>query len=359
LCCCLSMKGLLSSVQQKLGGHSQASNAAAAHKIVDKDFDKEKENLRTLIGEGQDIIKALKTQNRNIRSWLVDPLKDIDAGLMSIYGEDHRAYLAFQKVYVNIQSANIVFEQEQTDAIAKMNEYLNAASELKKSVAQRDAKVNEVDRACVQVFQLQGGRDVSKAQTAMTRYKNLKDEYEKLNAEVLFQLRSFMHQRQERFDAHFKEAMTSWNRFFETGATLFASLDSPDGANAHPPLPTPPAHSAQPPLPAPPAQPLPTPPAQSSQPPLPPKPTVDLLSGDVSSDAPIAEPAVEPTPAPAEPAPSTAKSRVEKFGVRMLPVAPNRSGESQPAASEPAADPAPSTDAPPPIPPKPKSPDAI
>jgi len=330
------MKGFLSNVQQKLGAHSQASNAAAAHKIVDKDFDKEKENLKTLISEGQDIVKSLKAQTRTIRSWLMDPLKDIDAGLLNIYGEDHRSYLAFQKVYINMQSANLVFGEEQEAAITKMNDYLNAAADLKKAVAQRDAKVAEVDRACVQVFQLQGGRDVNKAQSAMSRYKTLKDEYEKMNADVLFQMRSFMHQRQERFDAHFKEAITSWYKFFETGATLFASIDTLDVSGGHP-LPTPPAHGALPPLPA--------------------KPTTDLLSTD---DAASKAPATEPAPAeeaaatPAAPEPSTAKSRVEKFGVRMLPVVPVR---ESPAASE-EQQPSSQGDAPPPIPPKPKTPEA-
>jgi len=335
------LSGVTSNVQQKLGGHSQASSAAAAHKIVDKDFDKEKENLKTFMSEGNDLIKSLKAQARTIRTVLVDPLKDIDAGLLSIYGEDHRAYLSFQKVYVNIQSANFVFGQELETAIGKMVDYLNAASDLKKMVAQRDAKVAEVDRACVQVFQLQGGRDVSKAQAAMNKYKSLKEEYEKLNAEVLFQIRTFIHQRPEKFDTFFKEAMVACDKFYETGATLFASIESVDagagGAAAAKPLPTPPSQSSK------------------EQPPLPPKPTVDLLSADQSSNGPISEAAIEPAKAaPAEPEPSTAKSRVEKFGVRMLPVAPSRPSESE-KPEKPAA----SDSAPPPIPPKPQAPDAI
>ena len=81
--------GVTSNVQQKLGGHSQASSAAAAHKIVDKEFDKEKENLKSFVSEAQDVVKALQTQNRAIKTWLVDPMKDLDAGLCKFYGESH------------------------------------------------------------------------------------------------------------------------------------------------------------------------------------------------------------------------------------------------------------------------------
>jgi len=344
------MKGIqsfLSGVQGKLGGHSQASSAAAAHKIVDKDFDKEKENLKTFMNEAQDVIKSLKAQSQTIRSWFITPLNDIDSGLRAIYGESHGMYLAFQKTLVNIQSASLVFDQEQDAALGKMNECIGAANELKKAVAQRDAKVNEVDRACVQVFQLQGGRDVSKAQAAMTKYKSLKEEYEKMNADVLFQIRTFLHQRPERFDVHFKDAMISWDKFFETAAGLFSSLEGTVSGTVptHPPNPLPP---------------------------LPPKPTVDLLSGDdaaapAGQTAPL-QPTTEPAAAPA-PEPSTAKSRVEKFGVRMLPVMPTKKDEAaapaEPAAAAAAAAAAETTpaspaktDAPPPLPPKPAAPEA-
>ena len=165
-----------------------------------------------------------------------------------------------------------------------------------------------------------------------------------MNADVLFQMRSFMHQRPERFDVHFKEAMTSWYKFFETGATLFASIDSLDVSGGHP-LPTPPAQ------------------AHGALPPLPAKPTTDLLStDDATSKAPAAEPApaveaAAPAPAPAEPEPSTPMSRVEKFGVRMLPIIPVRPAESQPAAAPEADSTSSGGDAPPPLPPKPKTPE--
>ena len=346
--------GVTSNVQQKLGGHSQASSAAAAHKIVDKEFDKEKENLKSFVGEAHDVVKALQTQNRAIKTWLVDPMKDLDAGLCQFYGESHSVYLAFQKVCVNMQSCSLVFAEEQDAALAHMNECLDAAAKLKKAVADRDAKVAEVDRACVQVFQLQGGRDVSKAQTAMTRYKTLKAEYDKQNADTLYQIRAFLHQRPERFDAHFKAAMVSWDKFFEAGAALFASLESlgvaaaaADGVRL-------------------PALPVPAPSASGAAPPLPPKPAagspVDLLSSDAPTAA--SEPASAPAPAPE---PTTAKSRVEKFGVRMLPVVPGARAAPSPDPAEPAAaapassasSPDKAANAPPPLPPKPSAPDAI
>ena len=337
--------GVTSNVQQKLGGHSQASSAAAAHKIVDKEFDKEKENLKSFVSEAQDVVKALQTQNRAIKTWLVDPMKDLDAGLCKFYGESHSVYLAFQKVCVNIQSCSLVFSEEQDAALAHMNECLDAAAKLKKAVADRDAKVAEVDRACVQVFQLQGGRDVSKAQTAMTRYKTLKAEYDKQNADTLYQIRTFLHQRPERFDAHFKAAMVSWDKFFESGAALFASLEAlgVDASAADLRLPVlpgaAPASAA----------------AGSAPPPLPPKPaagSVDLLSADDPLGATPAASASAAAAAPPSPEPTTAKSRVEKFGVRMLPVVPG-------ARAAPSPDPAESAAAPPPLPPKPAAPDAI
>ena len=336
--------GVTSNVQQKLGGHSQASSAAAAHKIVDKEFDKEKENLKSFVSEAQDVVKALQTQNRAIKTWLVDPMKDLDAGLCKFYGESHSVYLAFQKVCVNMQSCSLVFSEEQDAALAHMNECLDAAAKLKKAVADRDAKVAEVDRACVQVFQLQGGRDVSKAQTAMTRYKTLKAEYDKQNADTLYQIRTFLHQRPERFDAHFKAAMVSWDKFFESGAALFASLEAlgVDASAADLRLPVlpgaAPASAA----------------AGSAPPPLPPKPaagSVDLLSADDPLGATPAASA-SAAAAPPSPEPTTAKSRVEKFGVRMLPVVPG-------ARAAPSPDPAESAAAPPPLPPKPAAPDAI
>ena len=93
-----------------------------------------------------------------------------------------------------------------------------------------DAKVAEVDRACAQVFQLQGGRDASKAQTAMTRYRSLKDEYEKVNAETMYQIRTFLHQRPERFDVHVKAAMQAWDNFLQTlvfGSPTALLMDQP------------------------------------------------------------------------------------------------------------------------------------
>lgn len=339
--------GVTSNVQQKLGGHSQASSAAAAHKIVDKEFDKEKENLKSFVSEAQDVVKALQTQNRAIRTWLVEPMKDLDAGLCKFYGESHSVYLAFQKVCVNMQSCSLVFGEEQDAALAHMNECLDAAAKLKKAVADRDAKVAEVDRACVQVFQLQGGRDVSKAQTAMTRYKTLKAEYDKQNADTLYQIRAFLHQRPERFDAHFKAAMVSWDKFFESGAALFASLEAlgVDATAADLRLPALPGASSA---------------AGSAPPPLPPKPaagSVDLLSADdpAPAAAPAPAPAAAAAAAPPSPEPTTAKSRVEKFGVRMLPVVPGARAAASPSpdASEPSAG------APPPLPPKPAAPDAI
>ena len=305
--------------------HSQASSAASAHKTVDKEFDREKERLKAFIGEAQELLKALKAQEHTVKAVLVGSLADMDAGMKALYGESNSAYLAFQKLYVNVQSASFVLEDEQKKAVDRMNECLAAANGLKKAVAERDAKVAEVDRACAQVFQLQGGRDASKAQTAMARYRTLKDEYEKVNADTMYQIRTFLHQRPERFDVHVKAAMQAWDNFLQTGASLFASVESTGGA-AMPSVQQPPADAAA-------------------------AGKTDFLTESTANEQ-------QQTAAAAAPEPSTAKSRAEKFGVRMLPIAPTSPTSPTTAAitttaEEPAQQKAGGNDTPPPRPPKP------
>jgi len=294
------MKKFFGDLKDNISAHTgmQSSAAKSAAKTVDREFEHERSLYKSFLTEAKDLLKNLTAQTNALKTWILAPIKDIDAGLLSIYGEAHPTYLSFQKATVTLDSAVILFDDVQAAETSAMRAFIADAEAASHAVAERDAKLAEMDKACATVFTLQGGRDAAKAQAAMGRYKGLKDEYEKVNAETLFTLRCLLHERPEKFDAHYAAALQAWDDLCAKAAALFAELGSAEDKKKEG------GHTGKP------------------LPPLPPKKSEEDKEGEKKEEEKKEEEkkeegAEEKKEVVVEE--RTPMSKVEKFGIRMLP----------------------------------------
>jgi len=307
-------------LKENISAHTgQSSAAKSAAKTVDREFEHERALYKSFLSEGKELLRNLSAQTTALKTWVLAPIKEIDAGLLSVYGEAHPTYLSFQKASVTLDSAVILFDDVQAAETSAMRAFLADAEAASHAVADRDAKLAEMDKACATVFTLQGGRDAAKAQAAMGRYKSLKEEYEKVNAETLFMLRCLLHERPEKFDAHYAAALQAWDELCAKAAALFAELGSAEEKKKEA------GHGGKP---------LPALPVKKSE-----EEKKDAAVAEEKKEAVVAEEkkeaAVEEEKKEVVVEERTPMSKVEKFGIRMLPPMEKKEEKKpEPAASQ-------------------------